>query len=51
MKVKIIKTGETKTVNNSYGMRLIGQGRAVLAKDTSAEKKQEKKSTKVAAGE
>ena len=31
MTVKIIKTGEIKTVNDSYGARLIEQGRAVAA--------------------
>lgn len=29
MKVKIVKTGEVKTVNDSYGLRLIEQGKAV----------------------
>ena len=31
MNVKIIKTGETMSVKGSYGMRLIEQGKAVLA--------------------
>ena len=29
--VKIIKTGKVETVSASYGMRLIEQGKAVLA--------------------
>ena len=31
MNVKIIKTGKVETVSASYGMRLIEQGKAVLA--------------------
>ncbi|MDD3881895.1 MAG: hypothetical protein PHI27_06550 [Eubacteriales bacterium] len=31
MKVKLLKTGETVTVNDSYGARLIEQGKAVYA--------------------
>lgn len=31
MNVKIIKTGKIETVSASYGMRLIEQGKAVLA--------------------
>ena len=27
MKVRMVKTGETATVNNSYGLRLIEQGK------------------------
>lgn len=50
MNVKIIKTGEVRTVNDSYGLRMITQGQAVLAKDSAAEKKQTKKTAK-AAGE
>lgn len=50
MKVKMIKTGEVKTVNDSYGLRLITQGQAVVVK-TAAEKKPEKKPSKAAAGE
>ena len=30
MKVKIIKGGEMKDVNNSYALRLIEQGKAVV---------------------
>lgn len=30
MKVKIIKTGKTEDVSESYGSRLIEQGKAVL---------------------
>ena len=33
MKVKIIKTGKSVTVKNNYGMRLIEQGKAVIASD------------------
>ena len=31
MNVKLIKTGETKAVNPSYGARLIEQDKAVIA--------------------
>ena len=31
MKVKIIKTGEVKNVNDSYALRMIEQGKAVPA--------------------
>lgn len=31
MNVKIIETGKTVSVNASYGMRLIEQGKAILA--------------------
>lgn len=34
MNVKIIKTGEVEKVNPSYGMRMIEQGKAVLAQDS-----------------
>lgn len=34
MNVKIIKTGKVETVNTSYGMRLIEQGKAVPHKET-----------------
>ena len=34
MNVKIIKTGETMSVKGSSGMRLIEQGKAVLAPET-----------------
>lgn len=30
MKVKIIKTGKTEEVNDSYGARLVEQGKAVI---------------------
>ena len=33
VKVRIIKTDETITVNNSYGLRLLEQGRAVVAEE------------------
>ena len=33
MKVRIIKTDEKITVNNSYGLRLLEQGRAVVAEE------------------
>nr|DAW25072.1 MAG TPA: hypothetical protein [Caudoviricetes sp.] len=43
MKVRMVKTGETATVNNSYGLRLIEQGKAVAIPEkkrtASAEKK------------
>lgn len=41
MNVKIIKTGKIETVGASYGMRLIEQGKAVLAPE--AAKKPAKK--------
>lgn len=31
MKVKILKTGKTMDVNTSYGLRLITQGKAIMA--------------------
>lgn len=48
MNVKIIKTGETAKVNDSYGMRLIEQGKAVLAPET---KKPARKAAKTEAAE
>lgn len=39
MKVKIIKTGETMNVNDSYGLRLITQGHAVPVKSSPSPKK------------
>ena len=33
MKVKFVKTGKAVTVDDSYGARLIEQGKAVLAKE------------------
>lgn len=38
MKVKYIKSGECKTVNDSYGARLIEQGKAVYAGDAAKPK-------------
>jgi len=40
--VKMIKTGKTEKVNDSYGLRLISQGCAVLAKDPPTRKKRAK---------
>lgn len=37
MKVKMLKTGEQKEVNNSYGTRLIEQGQAVAVPETKEE--------------
>ena len=40
MKVRMIKTGEVVTVDDSYGVRLIEQGAAVVATEAKpAEKK------------
>ena len=36
MKVKLIKTGEVVEVNDSYGERLIEQGKAVLVEEAPA---------------
>lgn len=36
MKVKILKTGETKEVNESYGARLVEQGQAIVVATTPA---------------
>lgn len=36
MRVKIIKTGEVKTVDDGYGVRLIEQGQAIAASETEA---------------
>ncbi len=49
MKVKIIKTGEVKTVNDSYGLRMLTQGQAVLSKGSSSANK--RKSAKTAGEE
>lgn len=40
MTVKMIKTGEVCEVNDSYGLRMITQGQAVLVKEAPAQKKQ-----------
>lgn len=37
MKVKMLKTGEQKEVNNSYGTRLIEQGQAVAVPEAKEE--------------
>ena len=37
MKVKMLKTGEQKDVNNSYGTRLIEQGQAVAVPEAKEE--------------
>lgn len=41
MNVKIIKTGKVETVNASYGMRLIEQGKAVLAPESTKKPKKD----------
>lgn len=41
MKVKIIRTGEVRTVDDSYGVRMIEQGQAIAAGE--AEAKPERK--------
>lgn len=51
MKVKLIKTGEVREVNDSYGLRMLTQGQAVLAKDTPADKKAADKKAAKAAGD
>ncbi|MBR6570362.1 MAG: hypothetical protein IKK75_07910 [Clostridia bacterium] len=51
MKVKLIKTGEIREVNDSYGLRLLTQGQAVLAKNTPADKKATEKKTAKAEGD
>lgn len=38
MTIKVIQTGETTQVNDSYGARLIEQGDAVLCKTETGEK-------------
>ena len=48
MNVKIIKTGTFAKVSDSYGMRLIEQGKAVLAPET---KKPAKKAAKTDSAE
>lgn len=42
MTIKMIKTGKTEKVNDSYGLRLISQGLAVLAKEPASPKKRAK---------
>jgi hypothetical protein len=36
MKVKILKTGEIKEVNDSFGARLVEQGQAIVVPATQA---------------
>lgn len=43
MKVVILKTGKAQTVSNSYGARLIEQGKAIAAPATPKRKKAETK--------
>ena len=43
MKVKLLKTGETKDVENGYAVRLIEQGKAVKAEEESAPAKGKEK--------
>lgn len=52
MKVKIIKTGEVQTVADSYGVRLIEQGAAIVAPApaATATKAEKKADTKNAGG-
>lgn len=56
MKVKILKTGEILAVNDSYGARLIEQGKAIIdntpaPKPVKAAKKAEPETTKTRKGE
>lgn len=51
MKVKLIKTGAVCEVNDSYGLRLLTQGQAVLAKEDSADKKATDRKTVKAVGD
>jgi len=41
MKVKILTTGKIENVNDSYGARLIEQGKAILTVETKEEPKVE----------
>ena len=43
MKITMTKTGETLEVNDSYGARLIEQGRAVLSREPKEKEKPAKK--------
>lgn len=38
MKVKLLASDKTVTVSDNYGLRLIGQGKAVLVEEKKAEK-------------
>lgn len=51
MKIKLIKTGKVCEVNNSFGLRMITQGQAVLVTETSTPKKQTEKKPAKTAGE
>lgn len=51
MKVKLIKTGEIREVNDSYGLRMLTQGQAVLAKNAAADKRVADKKVAKAAGD
>ena len=43
MKITMTKTGETLEVNDSYGARLIEQGRAVMSREPKEQEKPAKK--------
>lgn len=51
MKIKDIKTGDVRTVNDSYGARLIEQGRAVVAEPEKKSAKKEKEAAAKPAGD
>ena len=51
MMIKVVKTGETMEVNDSYGARMIEQGAAVICQsETSEQGEQPKKGKKNGAG-
>lgn len=49
MRVKILDTGKTAEVNDSYGARLVEQGKAVVERTKQASAKADKPATQPAA--